>query len=98
MKPAILHAEAEAELREALGYYAGQRAGLDGEFRRDFETALERICNNPRLFAEEDGTRRCPLRRFPYTLVYIDLQDCVWIAAVAHQRRRPRYWAYRQLE
>ena len=97
MKLATLHEYAEAELREALEYYAGQRPGLDGEFRREFEAALERIRENPLIYAVEDadGVRYCPLRRFPYTLVYVDLEDCVWVAAVAHQRRRPRYWARR---
>ena len=52
---------------------------------------------NPLLFAVEDdpGVRYCPLRRFPYTLVYIDLEDRIWVAAVAHQRRRPHYWSRR---
>ena len=38
MKPVTLHAD--AELREALGYYARQRTGLGGQFRREFEAAL----------------------------------------------------------
>jgi toxin ParE1/3/4 len=100
MKPATLHEDAEAELREALDHYARQREGLDGEFRREFEAALERVRENPLLYAVEndDGVRYCPLRRFPFTLVYVDLEDCIWVAAVAHQRRRPRYWASRRPE
>ena len=100
MKTATLHEDDEAELREALDYYAGERAGLDGEFRREFEAALQRIRENPLLFAAEDddGVRMCPLRRFPCTLVFIDLDDRFWVAAVAHQRRRPRYWAKRRPE
>lgn len=93
MKPALLHEEAEAELREALDYYAGQRAGLDGELRREFEAALQRVRESPLLHATEDddGVRYCPLRWFPYNLVYVDREDCIWVVAVAHQRRRPRY-------
>jgi toxin ParE1/3/4 len=100
VKPATLHEDAEAELREALDYYAGQRPGLDGEFRREFEAALERVRGNPLAYAVEDdaGVRYCPLRRFPYTLAYVDLEDRIWVAAVAHQRRRPRYWARRRPE
>lgn len=100
MKQVTLHEDAEAELREALDYYAGQRAGLDGEFRREFEAALQRVGENPLLYAAEDddGVRYCPLRRFPFTLVYVDLEDRIWVAAVAHQRRRPRYWERRHPE
>jgi len=97
MKPAILHEAAESELREALKYYAGQRVGLDGEFLREFEAAQKSVRDNPLLYAleDDDGVRYCPLRRFPYTLVYVDLDDRIWVAALAHQRRRPRYWAGR---
>ncbi|MGH7171554.1 MAG: type II toxin-antitoxin system RelE/ParE family toxin [Gemmataceae bacterium] len=98
MKPFLIHADAEAELREALQHYEQQRVGLGREFRQEFEAALERVRQNPFLYAAEDesAARLCPLRRFPYTLVYLDLDDRIWIAAVAHQRRRPRFWARRR--
>lgn len=97
MKPFLIHADAEAELREAIANYERQRAGLGREFRAELEATLERVRENPYLYAAEDesGARFCPLRRFSYTLVYLDLEEHVWIVAVAHQRRRPRYWARR---
>jgi toxin ParE1/3/4 len=97
VKPFTIHADAEAELRKALESYEQQRAGLGGEFREEFEAALQRVRQNPFLYAVEDesGARHCPLRRFPYTLIYLDLEDHVWIVAVAHQRRRPGYWTRR---
>lgn len=100
MMPVTLHENAEAELREALDYYAKQRVGLDGEFRRAFEAALARICENPLAYAieEDTGIRYCPLRRFPYMLVYVDLGQQIWVAAVSHQRRHPRYWSWRHPE
>ena len=98
MKPFILHADAEAELREALDHYEGQRINLSGEFRQEFEAALQRVRENPQAYAAEDdaGVRFCPLRRFPYALVYVEMDDRIWVAAVADQRRRPRYWARRR--
>jgi toxin ParE1/3/4 len=98
MKPVTLHADAEAELCEALDYYEGKRAGLGGEFRREFEAALQRVRANPLAYASDDnsGVRHCSLHRFPYSLVYVDLHDRIWIAAIAHQHRRPRYWARRR--
>jgi toxin ParE1/3/4 len=100
LKPVILHADAENELLEALDYYEGHRTGLAGEFRREFEAALQRVRENPQAFAAENdaGVRFCPLHRFPYTVVYVELDDRIWVAAVANQRRRPRYWARRQLD
>ena len=97
MKPFTLHSEAEADLRDALDYYEGFRIDLAGEFRREFEAAVQRVRLNPQAYAEEDdGVRYCPMHKFPYTLVYVELDNSIWVAAVAHQRRRPRYWARRQ--
>jgi hypothetical protein len=98
VKPFAIHADAEDELREAMEHYEEEREGLGREFRLQFEAGLQRVRENPQLDAVEDdsGVRYCPLRRFPYTLVYVDFDSQVWIVAVAHQRRRPRYWARRR--
>jgi toxin ParE1/3/4 len=98
VKPVALHAKAEAELLETLAYYERQRPGLGGEFLRQFEAALQRVRENPQAYAIEDepDVRYCPLHRFPFTLIYVELDDRIWIAAVAHQSRRPRYWARRR--
>jgi toxin ParE1/3/4 len=87
VKLCTLHADAEAELVKALEYYEGKRAGLGRQFRLEFEAALGRIRQDPQLYAAEDelGVRHCPLHRFPYTVVYLDLGDYIWVAAVAHQ-------------
>lgn len=98
MKPFTVHTDAAAELLETFDYYERLRPGLGREFRLEFETALGKIRQNPKLYAAEDesGIRRCPLRRFPYTLVYLNLEDHIWLAAVAHQRKRPGYWKRRR--
>jgi len=38
------------------------------------------------------GTRRVVLRQFPYSLVYLAKEPLPLIVAVAHHKRRPRYW------
>ena len=44
---------------------------------------------------DEDGTRRCLLRHFPYTVFYeIDGMNA-FVLAVAHRRREPGYWRQR---
>ncbi len=97
MKRVVIQADAEIEFWEALEYYETQRAGLGGEFRNEFEAALDRVRENPLAYAIEDdsGVRFCPLHRFAYMLVYFDQEDRIWIVAVAHQHRRPGYWARR---
>jgi hypothetical protein len=36
-----------------------------------------------------------PLRRFPYGLVFRCEGNVIRVVAVAHRRRRARYWTYR---
>jgi toxin ParE1/3/4 len=99
VKPVVMHPDAEAELEAAAAYYERQRVGLGQEFRVEFEAALGRLLQNPLLYAiEVDEVRVCPMHRLPYTVYYADLGDRIWLAAVAHQRRRPGYWRRRHAD
>jgi plasmid stabilization system protein ParE len=96
MKLAAFHPDAAEEARNAAAYYEGIRAGLGTDFQAELESALSRIRENPLMYAVESAAKRiCPLHRFPYSVVYKDLEDRIWVVAVAHQRRRPRYWGRR---
>ncbi len=97
MKPIDFHPDAAQEASDAVDYYDWLRSGLGGHFRSELEAALARIQQNPQLYAVGSGSiRLCPLHRFPYSLYYDELADRIWVSAVAHQSRRPGYWAHRQ--
>lgn len=100
MKPVIFHKEATREIRKAILDYEGQREHLGREFRIEVEAAVQRLRRNPRAYPLYDdlGTRKVVLRRFPFTIFFVELEDSFWIAAVAHQKRRPNYWARRRPE
>jgi toxin ParE1/3/4 len=100
VKPIIFHREAEAEMIAAIAYYDGQRDGLGDDFQDEVEKAAARIRRTPRAFSPygDEGLRKRVLRRFPKTIFYLELEDCIWIAAVAHQIRRPGYWGNRTPE
>jgi len=44
---------------------------------------------------ESEGARRVLLKRFPYSIVYIELEAQVRVLAFAHLRRKPGYWKSR---
>jgi toxin ParE1/3/4 len=94
VKPVHFHEEAETEYDGAIAYYEQQRAGLGSQFQAEVEAATQRIATRPQSFplTPSDGTRRCILRRFPYTLHFLEFDDEIWVLAVAHQRRNPGYW------
>ena len=98
MKPLIFHADAEAELLDAVEYYEARKEGFGADFRREIDAALARIAADPLQFAVSriKGIRECPVKRFPYVLYYCEFADRIWVAAVAHQKRRPGYWSRRK--
>jgi toxin ParE1/3/4 len=100
VKPIIFHPDATAELRAAVAYYEQLRPGLGRDLQREVERAINRIQQHPQSFPQQNeaGLRKYFVRRFPYTILYLELTDQIWIAAVAHQRRRPGYWRNRTPE
>jgi toxin ParE1/3/4 len=97
VKPLVIHTETEAEVRAAVAYYEGQREGLGRDFLQEFESAVARIRRVPQVFGlvDDQGTRKHRFHRFPYTIYYVELDEAIWIAAVAQQKRRPGYWSGR---
>jgi len=92
------HDAADAELVEAISYYDAKAYGLGDRFLAEVMTAAKYIERYPEIapvIEEEEGVRAKVLARFPYTLMYTVGDDELCILAVAHQSRRPAYWANR---
>jgi plasmid stabilization system protein ParE len=90
--------EAERELMDGALFYAREaNAELGLAFIAEFERSLGVLCSYPRLGPVWRGTtRRFPLRRFPYTIIYQTKPEEVRVIALAHQSRRPGYWRGRK--
>ena len=89
-----LTGEAELELMEgAQHYFREADAQLGNAFISEFERCVELLRKYPEFGAKWRGsTRRLPLRRFPFNLIYMVQSSELRIIAVAHQSRRPSYW------
>jgi plasmid stabilization system protein ParE len=81
--------EAERELIDVVIFYAEQEsAELGLAFIVEFERALEVLRENPNLGAPwRDMTRRFPLRRFPYSVLFVIEGTELRVMALVHQRR-----------
>jgi plasmid stabilization system protein ParE len=96
-----LSSEAVVELAEAAAWYAARRPGLALEFLAEVERILPLIGNSPTSFPRlldlpaELVIRRALLPRFPYAVIFMNLETEVRILAVAHVKRRPGYWLNR---
>ncbi len=98
MKPIVFDRLAEAELRDAVEYYERSRAGLGCGFREAVEDLLDRIRQFPQAYplGVDQKTRKARLFRFPFSVFYVERDDDIWVAAVAHHKRRPGYWSARR--
>lgn len=101
MLPVIILDDAEGELAEAEAFYESQRIGLGPEFLSAIGETVERIAAHPGsaplhpIVGDPTGARTAPVKRFPYSVIYVEHEGAIWVIAFAHQRRRPGYWAGR---
>jgi len=99
MRVEVLDA-ALAEAAEAAAWYEREVPALGEDFLDELDRALAGISERPHAWprlgtVRRRAVRRFVLRRFPFNVVYIRRSDHVLVVAVAHHRRRPRYWAGR---
>lgn len=83
------------ELREGIRYY---RANAGSSVAHDFKDATRRatrqLLEHPEIgMLIKQNIRRFPLHDYPYNLVYRVTPQAIIVIALAHQSRRPGYWA-----
>ncbi len=90
------HPAAEVDLNEAADWYEARREGLGLEFSQEVRKKIATLLEAPERWRLVNGTRRVLLGRFPYAIVYREISsDEIELVAVAHFKRRPKYWARR---
>ena len=92
---------AAEELAAAVALYEERGPGLGGRLFDEVQQALHLIRRHPSVgapvprVAAERGTRRVPLHRFPYAVVYRIRDAEIEVVAFAHGSRKPGYWRSR---
>lgn len=88
--------EALREVDDAFEWYLERSLPAAEAFVRETDTAFALIASSPDVWPHfEAGTRRYVLRNFPYNIIYREISTGIEIVAVAHHKRRPRYWRSR---
>ena len=96
MKPHVFHPEAREEYIRAVQYYADVRPELGASLYNEIERLIREIRREPTRFSRfSPPAHRALARRFPYSVVYLDEPERVWVVAVMHAKRRPGYWRER---
>jgi len=93
-----LHPGAERDIADALDFYTEQAGPLVAQrFLNEFERVAELLVEHHGFGAASAKDRRTfPLRVFPYSVVYRNLETGVRIVVVRHQHRRPSYGGARR--
>lgn len=88
--------EALIEYERAAEYYGLKEFGLDERFADCIESAIESVCSAPKMWPIiEVDVRQRVTHTFPYSVVYIELEQLIIIIAVMHNSREPGYWRTR---
>ena len=97
----LFEPEVAAELADAAYWYDDQHRGLGAAFLAAVEATPVDIDQWPEgspLVANmpvDLRVRNPAVRRFPYRVAYVVIDDVIRVLAVAHTKRKPRYWTDR---
>lgn len=84
---------AEAEVADALDWYATHAPREVGRFLDELEGLTRRLADNPRQFPDVlNQVRRAGFRRYPYGLLFLIRTEEVQVFACFHASRDPRRW------
>ncbi len=96
-----IHVDASAELDAAAAWYDHEQEGLGDELLEEVSRALSVISASPTTWPvvrRASGLRRFLLSRFPYAIIYSEVESHIRVFAFAHQKRRPGYWRKRRFQ
>jgi toxin ParE2 len=85
--------EAQREFDEAIEFYNQELPGLGNHFLQEVLGSIQRIAQFPDAWHPlSENTRRCQTRKFPYGLIYSNLENEILIISVSNLHREPTHW------
>ena len=90
------HEGAVADVKSAVSWYRERSPKAAMNFIGELHRAVDTIRETPNRWPiGRNNTRRFLLLRFPFSVIYSEVESIITILAVAHGSRRPEYWARR---
>ena len=90
------HPDATRELESSADWYAERSPDAARGFAIEIDAALKKIAGQPERFPTIDGRHQaCSVDRYPFQVVFRSDSGTVNVIAVAHAKRRPKYWLQR---
>ena len=91
------HPAAVEDAEKAAAWYAERSIRAAIRFLDELDRMVDLIADSPTRFPALDATlRRALFRRFPFYIVFRIDGGNIIILAIAHGKRRPRFWQDRE--
>jgi hypothetical protein len=90
------HELAGKELLDTRDYYDDLVYRLGEKFVIEVERCLNIIRTNPLAYPViKQNVRKAVVIKFPFSILYRVNDDVIYILAIMHQKRNPKYWVER---
>ena len=92
----LFHPDVASEIKSSFDWYQEQADGLGDDFITELESAYEAVAELPQTWPRfQRGFRRFLLTKFPFSVIYKETDNHIFVVAVMHNSRRPGYWVKR---
>jgi len=90
------HPDVAMDIKDSYKWYEEQSIGLGEDFLDEVESSYQAIIDFPNTWVPFSyGFRRYLLSRFPYSVVYKNDGDIIYIVTIMHNSRKPDFWLER---
>jgi toxin ParE1/3/4 len=97
VKPVRFHDDATAEIAHETLYYNAVSKARAEQFVKAVENAVALASEFPGMGSPyKHGTQRYFPKKFPFSVVYIERANEVYVLALAPTARKPAYWRARR--
>lgn len=88
--------EAKLEIDDTVLFYELEQPNLGLLFKKELNRLIDIIVDYPKIGSNENySLKSLLLHKFPYKVIYSVNNDQILVLAIAHQHRKPEYWADR---
>jgi toxin ParE1/3/4 len=93
----VFRPQLEVEVAEAASWYEAQRQGLGKDFLHAVDRTVSALAEHPLRFRKvHRESRRAPVDRFPYGIIFQVTEEEIVLVACMHSRRHPGHWQGRR--
>lgn len=90
------HPDVAIDIKESFDWYQKQADGLGDDFLNELESAYQAVSELPNTWPKfQNNFRRFLLSKFPFSIIYRASNELVYVVAVMHNSRKPKYWLKR---